>query len=195
MSIRNFASLAFALFAFTLSPANAYVTDGYPIYAGFALGFSAADSGCNYHGYNCDGNDTSFKIYAGKRLHENQALEISFMELGKLNNEPHNTPTTADSIGINISLLGMIPVGDNGFFYGKIGAIATQTDYTRFDGSITRSDDDDTGLTYGAGYAFLFDNKYDVRVEFERLNELNDDFTPGGAYITVFSFGGTIYFR
>ena len=199
MSIRNFASLAFALFAFTLSPASAYESgskiDGYPIYVGFALGFSAADSDCDYHGYDCDGNDTSFKIYAGKRLHENLALEISYQELGKLNDETINATTTADSAGINISLLGIIPVGDSGFFYGKIGAIATQTDYTRIDGSITRSDDDDTGLTYGVGYAFLFDEKYDLRIEFERLNELNNDFTPGGAYITVLSFGGTIYFR
>jgi len=39
----------------------------------------------------------------------------------------------------------------------------------------------------------MFNQKYDFRVEFERLNELGDEFVPGGDSITVFSFGGTIY--
>ena len=197
MSIKRYASLALTLFAFIQAPVSAGETEEFPIYGGFGLGFSSADSDCDYHGYDCDGNDTSFKIYAGKRLHENLALEISFQDLGKLDDRRPNVTTTAESSAINISLLGIIPVGDTGFFYGKIGAIASETDYTRIDSSsnITHSDDDDTGLSYGAGFAFTFKEKYDVRIEFERLNELNDDFTPGGAYITVLFVGGSIYFQ
>lgn len=197
MSIRRYASLVLALFAFTQAPVSAAEADEYPIYGGFGLGFSSADSDCDYHGYDCDGNDTSFKIYAGKRLHENLALEISFQDLGKLDDKRFSTTTTAESSGINISLLGIIPIENTGFFYGKIGVIASQADYTLIDssGNITRSDDDDTGLSYGAGFAFMFKEKYDVRIEFERLNELNDDFTPGGAYVTVLFIGGTIYYQ
>ena len=34
----------------------------YPFYGGFALGFSGSDEDCDFHGYDCDGNDTSFKF-------------------------------------------------------------------------------------------------------------------------------------
>lgn len=184
----------FFLLAAGSTSVSARDNDSYPWFGGFAIGFAGSDEDCDFHGYNCDGNDTSFKFYGGKRFHENLAFQVSFQQLGKLTDERGSVTTTAESTGINLSLLGLIPVTDLGYFYGKVGAIAAQTDYQRIDTVTTRSDDDSTDFTFGAGFAFTFDKKYDVRVEFERLNELNDDFTPGGSYITVFSFGGTIYF-
>ena len=197
MSIRRYASLALTLLAFVQAPVSANESGEFPFYGGMGLGFAAADSDCDYHGYDCDGNDTSFKIFVGKRLHENLALEISFQDFGKLDDERLNATTTAESSGINLSLLGIIPLENVGFVYGKIGVIASKTDYARFDSvsEISNSDDDDTGLSFGGGFAFTFKEKYDVRIEFERLNELNDEFTPGGAYITVLFLGGTIYFQ
>ena len=165
----------------------------YPFYAGFALGFPGSDEECDYYGYNCDGGDTSFKIYAGKRFHENLGVEISFQDLGKLRDEEITFDTTAESQGVNISLHGIIPVSNFGYFFGKAGYMLWETDYTRIDTAITRSSDDGSDFTYGMGFAFLFDSKYDFRVEFERLNDLGDDFVAGGSSITVFSFGGTIY--
>jgi len=42
--------------------------DYYPFYGGFSLGFSGSDEDCDYYGYNCDGDDTGFKLYGGKRF-------------------------------------------------------------------------------------------------------------------------------
>jgi len=120
---------------------------------------------------------------------------VSFQDLGKLDNERGLVTTTAESSGLNFSLLGIIPVSEVGYFYGKAGFMAWETDYTRVDTVTTTSDDDGTDFTFGAGFAFAFAEKYEFRVEFERLNELDDNFTPGGSYITVFSFGGTINFE
>jgi OmpA-OmpF porin, OOP family len=175
------------------TPATAQDADANPWYGGFAIGFSSSDSDCDFHGYNCDGDDTSFRFFGGKRLHENLAVELSFQDLGKLTDDRDTVTTTAETNGVNLSLLGIIPVSGLGYFYGKVGMMAAQTDYQRIAASTTRSDDDSTDFTYGAGFAFTFGEKYDFRIEFERLNELNDDFTPGGSFITVFSFGGTIY--
>ena len=169
--------------------------DYYPFYGGFALGFSGSDEDCDYYGYNCDGDDTAFKFYGGKRFHENLAFEVSYQDLGKLDNKQGLVTTTAESSGLNFSLHGIIPVGETGYFYGKAGFMAWETDYTRVGITTTTSDDDGTDFTFGAGYAFAFAEKYEFRVEFERLNELDDNFTPGGSYITVFSFGGTINFE
>ena len=180
------------LFFITSVPANQ--NDEYPFYGGFALGFSASDEDCDYYGYDCDGNDTSYKFYGGKRFHENLAFEISFQDLGKLNKKNGATTTTAQTTGLNLSLLGIIPTETLGYFYGKAGIMAWDTDYTRTDTLITSSSDDGTDFTFGVGFAFAFDQKYEFRIEFERLNELDDNYTPGGSYITVFSFGGTINF-
>jgi OOP family OmpA-OmpF porin len=169
--------------------------DYYPFYGGFALGFSGSDEDCDYYGYNCDGDDTSFKFYGGKRFHENLAFEVSFQDLGKLTDDQGLVTTTAESSGLNFSLHGIIPVSELGYFYGKAGFMAWETDYTRVGTSTTRTSDDGTDFTFGAGFAFAFAEKYEFRVEFERLNELDDNFTPGGSYITVISFGGTINFE
>jgi OOP family OmpA-OmpF porin len=165
----------------------------YPYYGGFALGFASADSNCDYNGYNCDGTDTTFKIYAGKRVHRNLGVEIAFHDLGKLRNEGLKDTTTAESQGINLSLLGIIPVSAVGFFYGKAGYMAWTADYTRNGTSTTHSDEDGTDFTYGAGFAFTFSPDYDVRIEFEHLNDLGDDFVPGGAPIEVLYLSGSIY--
>lgn len=176
------------------SPAQADYDDNNPFYFGFALGIPSADEECDYYyHYDCDGSDTSFKFYGGKRLHENFAIEISYQDLGKLRDREFNLTTTAESEGFNISLHGIIPISDLGYFYGKAGYMLWDTEYTRIETSTERSDDEGEDFTYGLGFAFLFGEKYDFRVEYERLNELGDEFVDGGDWITVFSFGGSIY--
>ena len=162
-------------------------------YFGFALGFPGADQECDYHGYDCDGSDESFKFYGGLRFHENLAVELSYQDLGKIRDREGSLTTTAESDGFNLSLHGIIPVEGVGYFYGKIGYMLWDTEYTRIDVERSASDDDGEEVTYGIGFAFLFGGKYDFRIEYERLNELGDEFVPGGDHITVFSFGGTIY--
>jgi hypothetical protein len=74
--------------------------------------------------------------------------------------------------------------------------MAWQTDYTRKEnGSKTSSNDDGTDFTYGLGYAISFNNKFEIRLEFERLNELDDNFDSGGAYITNYTLSGNINFE
>jgi OOP family OmpA-OmpF porin len=195
MSRRNFCIFAGIFMLLTAIPLRANEIVEYPFYGGFALGFASADSNCDYSGYNCDGTDTTFKIYAGKQVHRNLGFEIAFHDLGKLRNEGFKESTTAESQGINLSLLGIIPVSNVGFFYGKAGYMAWSADYTRNGTSTTRSNEDGTDFTYGAGFTFTFSPDYDVRIEFERLNDLGDDFVPGGAPIEVLYLSGTINFH
>jgi len=167
----------------------------HPYYLGFAIGFPGADQDCDYYGYNCDGGDTGFKFYGGKQLHENFAIELSFQDLGRLRNKQGSFDTIAESEGINLSLVGIIPFSEFGFFYGKAGYMVSDTRYSRIEGGIsTETDDDSSDFTFGAGVAFRFNQKYDLRAEFESLNDLTGDFAPGGDTITSFSIGGSVYF-
>jgi hypothetical protein len=166
----------------------------YPFHVGFALGLASADSDCyyNYYDYSCDGTDTTFKIYAGKRVHENIGFEIAYHDLGKIRNQSRNGSSTAESQGLNFSLLGIIPVSPKGYFYGKAGYMRWNADYTYTGINRGSSDEDGSDFTYGAGYAFTFSEGYDFRIEYERLNDLGDDFAAGGAPIEVLYFAGSI---
>jgi len=165
-----------------------------PLYFGFAIGFPGAGQQCDYYGYNCDGSDTGFKVYGGKQLHENFAVEVSYQDLGRLRKDRVTFNTIAESEGLNLSLVGIIPIGGGSFFYGKAGYMLSSTDYSRVEGSITTRTSDERGdFTFGAGFGFRFNEKYDIRAEFESLNDLTDDYVPGGDTITSFSIGGTIY--
>lgn len=178
-----------------LASASSWAEDSvtYPTYAGFALGFASAGSSCYYYSYDCDGTDTTFKIYAGKRLHENFGVEIAYHDLGKLRDKNFFSSTTAESDGINLSLLGIIPVSDNGYFYGKAGYMWWDADYSYSGSPITR-DESGTDVTYGIGFAFTPNPKFDFRMEIERLNEFGDDFIHGGAEVLVLYFAGNANF-
>jgi hypothetical protein len=195
MALKNFAQALACGLLFSGLPALAH--DNYDTsfaYFGFGIGIPSSDEECDFHGYDCDGSDTSFKLYGGKRLHENLAFEVSFQDLGKIRDREGTLTTTAESEGINFSLHGIIPVDGVGYFYGKAGYMLSDTEYTRIDGdAVEHIDDDGSDFTYGIGFAFLFHQKYDFRVEFERLNDLGDEFVPGGDSITVFTLGGSIY--
>ena len=197
MPAKIYASLVGSLLLLLTVPALAEEDESYPFYGGFSLGFSQADQDCNYdyYGSDCDGDDTSFSLYGGKRFYENLAFEISIHNLGKLDNERDTVTTTAETTGVNFSLLGIIPIEDNGYFYGKVGMMTWETDYTRIDGVTTRSEDDGTDVTYGAGVAVVYSHLYEMRLEIERLNELDHNFTPGGAHVTVVSFGCSIHVK
>ena len=170
--------------------------ESYPFYIGSALGFSQADQDCEYYSSNCDGEDLSFSFYVGKRFYEYLAFEVAYLDLGKLDNDQGLVTTTGETTGFNFSLLGIIPAGNAGYLYGKAGIMAWETDYTRVDDTTTtKSNDNGTDFTFGIGIAFAFDNRYELRIELERLNELDDNFNSGGSNITNFSLGGNIRFQ
>ncbi|MGB5326844.1 MAG: outer membrane beta-barrel protein [Gammaproteobacteria bacterium] len=198
MPEKAYASLVAGLLLLSGVPVMADENESYPYYLGFGVGGSAADEDCDYYYYdsNCDGQDTSFKFYVGKRLYENLGFEVTYLDLGNLDNDRGLVTTTAETTGFNFSLLGIIPFDDFGYLYGKAGLMAWQTDYTRDEaGTKTSSDDDGTDFTFGIGFAFSIQDKYELRLEFERLNELDDSFDSGGAYITNFTLAGGINFE
>lgn len=193
MSAKIYTSLLGTFLLLQAGPVLAEEYESYPFYGGFTLGFSQADQDCDYYSYDCDGEDTSFSLYGGKRLYENLAFEIAYLDLGKLDNRRGFSTATAETTGVNFSLLGIIPIESVGYLYGKAGFMAWQTDYTRVDN--TTNSDDGTDFTFGLGFAWAFQNRYQFRIEYERLNELDDNFDDGGSYITNFSIGGNISFQ
>jgi hypothetical protein len=195
MTKKIYASLAGSLIMLAL-PVLAAEHESYPFYIGSTLGFSQADKDCEYFSSDCDGEDISFSLYVGKRFNENLAFEVAYLDLGKLENDRGLVTTTGETTGFNFSLLGILPPGNFGYLYGKVGIMAWQTDYTWTDDYTTTSNNDDgTDFTFGIGLAFAVGNKYEFRIELERLNELDDNFNSGGSHITNLSLGGNYRFE
>ncbi len=167
-------------------------------YLGFSLGYAGADQECDYVDYDCDGDDVSFKVYGGYFFTSNFALEIAYQDTGNIKDRNPSLTTTAESEGINVSLLGLMPLAEDFGLYAKMGSIMSSTDYTRTTTVTETSSEDDNNFTFGAGVLWEFEGadekRYQLRLEIEKLQELNDQFISGGASITAWYFGGTLLF-
>ncbi len=191
--MKSLVKLAIVFLACSYSVANAQDK-----YVGFSLGFGAADQECDYFDHDCDGDDVMFKMFGGYKFHPNFAVEASYQDTGNIKDKSTSVVTSAKSEGINISLLAMIPLSEEFELFAKMGHMTSDTRYTRTTTTTETSSEDESNFTFGAGLLWEFEsvdkNQYQIRFEFEKLQELSDQFISGGANITAWSFGGAILF-
>lgn len=184
-------SILFLLFFVSIG-VNAEI---YP-YIGISFGVSAADEECEedapYYDPQCDGDSSAQKIFGGVRLNKNIALEISYLDMGRLEKSRNTGWVAAEPTGTNFSLIGVIP-SDFMEVFAKVGLM--YWDATLSGSEIAGGSIEDNGADISLGIGFSFGNeKYALRAEFEMLNELGDEYKSGGARITLLSIGGVIYF-
>ena len=164
-------------------------------YAGFAMGFSQTSD----NGTSDFETDLGFKLVGGYRVHPNFGIEVAYVDLGKLKNEEPSFATSADTDGINLSVLALIPLSETVDFYGKVGLMSWDATYKRTSGNITTTiKDDGDDVSYGGGVKWTvegYDNRqYQLIMEYERLHDLGDDFEPGGSGVSILSLAGAIQF-
>lgn len=187
-----------SLLLFVSMDANAEI---YP-YIGLSVGISAADEECEddapYYDTQCEGNASGRKLFGGIRVHKYAAVEVSYMDMGEMAKTIDMTRITAESKGTNISIVGIYPVGDyqadsfNLEFFAKLGLL--QWDVMVINNSSgASSDDDGTAPSYGIGASIGAEKIY-FTLEFEVLNEINGEYSPGGATLTYASIGATYRF-
>ncbi len=166
-------------------------------YVGFAMGFAAADQECDYWDSGCEGDDISFKMFGGYKFNPNFALELAYHDTGNIKDKDDSLTKTAESEGINFSILALIPLGSEFELYAKMGHMIHETKYTS-SASTETSREDESNMTFGAGLLWEFesvdDRRYQLRFEFEKLQELDDQFISGGTNLTAWSFGGALLF-
>jgi len=173
----------------------------YP-YIGASIGISAADEECEddapYYDPQCEGNASGRKLFGGIRVHKYAAVEVSYMDMGEMAKTIDMTRITAESTGTNISIVGIYPVGDyqadsfNLELFGKLGLLRWDTMVINHTSGVS-SDDDGTDPSYGIG-ASVGGEKLFFTLEFEVLNEVNGEYSPGGTTLTYASIGATYRF-
>ncbi|MGE5523998.1 MAG: outer membrane beta-barrel protein [Rhodospirillaceae bacterium] len=133
-------------------------------YAGGAIGRSDYDVGCRA-GFSCDSHATGLKAFAGGKFTEYSGLEASYVYLG--NAERAGGDTWGQ--GINLSLVGTVPLGQSLGLNGKVGAIYgwTKTGGAAAPGFATGRDHG-LGLSYGLGLTYALSRNVDLRLDWDR---------------------------
>lgn len=149
-----------------------------------------------------DNSGTGYKLFGGYQLNRNFAIEGGYFDLGKSSytvNATRNTDNAAGSFngetrvrGLNLDLVGMLPMTDRFSVFGRVGAAYAQsrasftsTGAVPVNTSSTRRSD--TNLKVGLGMQYAITEALAVRAEMERYR-INDPVRNRG-HIDMASLG------
>ena len=121
---------------------------------------------------------TGFKIYGGYQLTPNFALESGYFDLGKFGFTANTSPLGSLSgdirvRGLNLDLVGMLPLSEQFSLLGRVGANYAQT-RGAFSGTgavgVTNPNPSESGTNYklGVGLQYALSDTWAVRGELER---------------------------
>ena len=137
-----------------------FTTNGY---VGISAGRVSYDLNC-VPGFSCDDTGTGFKLFTGGKLWNVVGLEFSYFEFGKVD----NAGGTTRARGIDLSLVGNLPLTERFSLFGKVGSTYAQTRVSASAPSVAFGKERGFGLSYGAGLNYDFATNWGVRAEWER---------------------------
>jgi OOP family OmpA-OmpF porin len=188
--------------------------EGY-LYGGLSVGASRAKidqdriaasllgAGLTATGFQRDERGSAYRLFGGYQFNHNIALEAGYFDLGQFGFNTGTTPagTLNGQIrlrGLNLDLVGALPLGDRWSLLGRVGAQAAQT-RDRFTSSgavaVLNPSPSQREINYkvGAGLQYAFSRSFLMRLEAEH-DRVNDAVgNHGGVNVAslslVFPFG------
>ena len=175
-------------------------------YSGY-VGLSLGSTEVNFKnvqtaaGATLDGEDSAFKIFGGVNLHENFALEGSYIDFGEaVLTMPFGSVLTVNGVSVvsigatgvakstadALALAGVVK-GDVGIaeFFFKGGMHRWESEFTSNFSNVANSSTDGFDLFFGLGANIEVNDAFAIRLEFENYTLENDDIdvmTLGGIY-------------
>ena len=137
-------------------------------------------------GFTQDERDTAWKLFGGYQFHRNFAIEGGYYDLGSYD-YGYAAPGGAGNSryrGLNLDLVGTLPVTDRFSAFARVGAAYTRA-RTTF-GGVGRTESD-WGPKVGLGVEYAFTPQLSVRGEWERYRV--DEPVRGRGNIDVASIG------
>lgn len=130
-------------------------------YWGFNLGVPDYEKNCTA-GFSCKDPDVGGKIYIGGQFNRWLGLEVGYVNVGELKRNGGDTSAQ----GVNLSLVGSVPINDVFSAFAKVG---TTYGWTKTRGDVgDTGKKDDFGLSYGAGLGFNLTPRTQLLVEWDR---------------------------
>jgi OOP family OmpA-OmpF porin len=204
--------------ALSVSP-GLYAQDILPqtgIYMGLGVGESQAsidserirqsllNQGLGTNSLTEDRSGTGYKAFLGFPIHPNWAVETGYFDLGRFGFNASTTPLggltgSARIRGLNVDLVGTLPITDRWSLIGRVGAAYAQT-HGRFsgNGAVLVTDPSpsrrETNYKYGFGTQYALTPAVTLRIEAERYR-VNDAVGRRGdvdlfTLAWVYRFGG-----
>lgn len=151
-----------------------------------------------------DRRDTGYKVFLGLPIHPNWAVEAGYFDLGRFGFTANTTPagsltSSARIKGLNLDLVGTLPIAERWSLLGRVGAAYAQTqDSFNGSGAVTVIDPSprkrETNYKYGFGTQYAFTPALSMRLEAERYR-VNDAVGSRGnvdliSLGLVYRFGG-----
>ncbi|MBI3369862.1 MAG: outer membrane beta-barrel protein [Burkholderiales bacterium] len=134
-------------------------------YFGIDVGKPRYKLGCGPGVFSCDDPSSSFHIYTGGLFNEWAGLELGYLHLGNAD----RFGGTARAQGINLSLVGRVPISQPFSVFGKLGTTygRTKVSANSLSGAPTGSDSG-WGASYGAGVGYDFSSTWGVVAQWDR---------------------------
>lgn len=130
-----------------------------------------------------DNRGNGYKAFLGFPIHPNWAVETGYFDLGRFGFNANTTPLgsltgTARIRGLNLDLVGTLPVTDRWSLIGRVGAAYAQTqDHFSGTGAVLVTDPSpsrrETNYKFGFGTQYAFTPALSMRLEAERYR-VND---------------------
>jgi len=132
-------------------------------YVGFNVGRTKFNTNCQI-GFPCDTSDTGWKLYAGGQINPMLGVELGYVDFGKVQRLGGDTKAH----GLNLSLVGTMPLGEAASLFGKVGTTLHRTRVGSTIPDYRTGRERDFGLSYGLGVAFNVTPQVQVVGEWER---------------------------
>lgn len=171
-----------------------------------SINSTLANQGFTVNSRTENNRSTGYKLFGGYQFNRNFAVEGGYFDLGRFNYALNTTPLGTFSSdtrvrGLNLDLVGMLPLSDQFSIFGRAGAAYAQsranfagTGVLPLNGSPTSRND--TNLKVGIGMQYAITEALAVRAELERYrvsdpvrNRGNIDMASIGL---VYRFGGKV---
>ena len=165
-------------------------------YIGFSAGQADVDEsiaipGLVDPGARYDGKDGAFKLFGGYQFNPNFALEAALVDLGDVSYSGSFAGATVtggriQNSGLNLSAVGVVPLGQKLVLFGKAGIFMWYSEATDVTGGFRfYSEEDGADLSVGLGASVAIGQRVSLRAEWERFEMSNVDVdlvTVGFAY-------------
>lgn len=134
-------------------------------YVGLNVGQSKYDLNPGAGGLGFDDTGTATKLYAGGYFNPNFGLEFGYLNFGNAN----RVGGTTKAQGLNLSLVGRLPLNEQFDVFGKVGTTYARTRTSGYPGlGVATGKDNGFGLSYGLGVRWAFNPQWAAVLEWER---------------------------
>lgn len=156
---RNFSATVLALAALAAGASAQAQNNNYTFnapgarYIGMNAGKSDFSVGNGNGIFSSESKDTAYNIYGGNYFNNNLGMELGFTDFGKIN----RAGGTTKARGVNLSLVGRLPLSPAFNLLGKVGTTYGHTSVSSFPGSgVASGSESGFGVSYGVGAEYAF---------------------------------------